>query len=67
MTILPACSQQASRVMVAELQIQKYHVFFEDHKQSAFGCSRDETGVFCVKLYRFRLSIYGRKFNRRWK
>ncbi len=53
--------------MVAELHIQKYHVFFEDFNQPAFGCSLDDAGVFYIKLHRLRLSIYGRKFNRQWK
>lgn len=53
--------------MVAELQINKYHIFFEDLTNPAFGCSRDEAGVFCIKLHRVRLSIYGRKFHSKWK
>jgi hypothetical protein len=53
--------------MVAELQINKYHVFLEDQIKSSFGCSRDDAGVFCIKLHHLRLSIYGRKFNSYWK
>lgn len=53
--------------MVAELQIQKYHVFFENIAQPGFGFSRDDAGVLCIKLHRLRLSIYGRKFKSMWK
>lgn len=53
--------------MTAELSIQKYHIFFENHRQSAFGCFHDDCGVLCIKLHRLRLSIYGRRFHRRRK
>ncbi len=53
--------------MVAELQIQKYHVFFENIAQPGFGFNRDDAGVVCIKFYRVRLSIYGRKFKSMWK
>jgi len=58
---------QVRRIMTAELQIKKYYVFVEDHGQPAFGFGRDEAGVFCLKMHRFRLSIYGRKFRQHWK
>lgn len=64
---LRACLQRLSESMTAELNIKKYHIFIEDQKQPAFGCSRDDTGVFYVKLHRLRLSIYGRKFCSHWK
>jgi len=50
-----------------ELQIKNYHIFIEDTVTPAFGCSRDDEGVFYIRLYRIRLSIYGRTFNRMWK
>jgi len=53
--------------MIVELQIKKYHVFFEDLLKPAFGCSRDEAGVFYVKFHRLRMSVYGRKFNSMWR
>ena len=53
--------------MTAELQIKKYHIFVENHKLPAFGFGIDDTGVFCLKLHRLRLSIYGRKFHQHWK
>lgn len=52
----------------AELQInKKLHVFIEDSRKPAFGCRRDEEGVFYINLYRLRLSVYGRAFHRRWR
>ncbi|TCV82607.1 hypothetical protein EDE11_11237 [Methylomonas methanica] len=53
--------------MTAELQLNQYHIFFEDQKQPALGCYRDDAGVFTIQLHRLRLSIYGRKFHRSWK
>lgn len=53
--------------MTVELQLKKYHIFFEDLTHPEFGCYRDEAGVVIIKLHRLRLSIYGRAFNRRWK
>lgn len=51
----------------AELQIKNYHIFFEDTTKRSFGWSRDDEGVFYICLFRIRLSIYGRTFNRLWK
>jgi hypothetical protein len=62
-----ALVHSVSEAMTAELQIKKYHIFVEDHRQPAFGCGRDDSGVFCLKLHRLRLSIYGRKFHQNWK
>ena len=53
--------------MTTEIQIRKYHIFVEDHRQSAFGCGREDSGVFCLKLHRLRLFVYGRKFRQHWK
>ena len=51
----------------AEIQIKNYHVFFEDIAKPYFGWGRDDEGVFYIWLYRVRLSIYGRTFNRQRK
>lgn len=51
----------------AEFQFKHYHIFFEDIAKPCFGCSRDDQGIFYIWLYKVRLSIYGRTFNRLWK
>lgn len=53
--------------MTTELKIKQYYVFFEDINRPAFGCSWDDAGVFYIRLYRLRISIYGRKFNSQWQ
>ena len=47
-----------------ELQIKNFLIFIENMSQPYFGCHRDDAGVVCIHLYRLRVSIYGRRFNR---
>lgn len=49
-----------------ELHFKNYHLFVEDSHNPSFGYRRDSEGVLYINLYKFRLSIYGRSFNRKW-